>query len=58
MKAKHASESAARADARKHGEHYVQIVESNGSFYVESDDDMSMVRSWERLVFIGDGKDA
>lgn len=58
MKAKHTTEKAARADARKCGDHYTQIVESNGSFYVESDDDVSMVRNWERTVFRGDGKDA
>jgi hypothetical protein len=58
MKTKHSTEKAAREEARKHGENYVQIIESNGSFYVESGDEMDMIRSWERVVFLGDGKDA
>ena len=36
----------------------IYIIESGGQFYVEPDDGGAMIRSWEREVFHGLGRNA
>lgn len=36
----------------------IYIIESQGQFYVESEEDGSFLRSWEREAFHGLGKNA
>lgn len=66
MQTKHTSEIAARKAARALGNTIVQIVASFQNpkegrhdpmtfFYLESDNDMSMIRNWEKLVYSGKG---
>ena len=53
MIAKHETEDAAIIAAKKLGKTDCQIVESKGDFYLETKHDISMIRSWERLVYSG-----
>ncbi len=64
---KHETEAQAREAARKLGGEQCQIVQSKEAgprmpgpwvFYLESGDETSMVRSWERRAYDGPGKDA
>lgn len=66
MQSKHISEIAAREAAFKFGNQQVTIIESKADgysdpgpwvFYVESGQPI-MVRSWEREVYSGKGRDA
>lgn len=69
MQTKHTTEQEARETAQKLGDESCQIVESNDNhafpekgaavfFYVESGDNFSLIRNWERLVYSGPGKGA
>lgn len=55
MQLKFHSEYAA-IEAAKKINGIVQIVESNGEFFVEDENDSSIIRNWERLVYSGEGK--
>lgn len=64
---KHITEAEARNHARAWGNEHVQIVESKTGgqrdigpfvFYLESEDSVSMIRNWERLVYSGPGRKA
>ena len=58
MWSNHPNEAEAREEARKRGPVHVQITQSMGEYYVESDDDIGMVRAHERLVYSGLGSKA
>jgi len=67
MQTKHSTESLARKAARRLGSEHCQIVESKDGdgdteapwiFYLETGDDCSMIRAWERLTYEGPGRKA
>jgi len=52
MQEKFSSEAEAKRQAAKLcGKHrYVQVVESDGKYYVETPPDCSMIRRWETVI--------
>lgn len=65
MQLKYDTEPEARHDARNLRDNFCQIVESwpagsdaPSTFYLESGDDVAMIRPGERLVFQGPGRKA
>jgi hypothetical protein len=51
------SEEEARAYARQVPEREIAIIKSEGRYYVEAGDG-GIIRTWERLVYQGKGREA
>lgn len=63
MATKHTSENAARAAARRLGTARVQIIHGRDQndqwvYFVDLEENVGIVRNWERVVYAGQGRNA